>query len=101
LKIVPRSGSVGRARERERERTREREEFCESFPTEIWLELGGGEEDEGERKREVRKKYCNGVAVGLGEFGARNSGFGVATRVGSWVWTEGRGETHRGGSWSL
>jgi hypothetical protein len=50
--------SVERAseRERERERTREREEFCESFPTEIWLELGGGEEDKAEREREVRKK---------------------------------------------
>jgi len=46
--------SVKRASERarERERTREREEFCESFPTEIWLELGGGEEDAGERERE-------------------------------------------------
>ncbi len=43
--------SVERVSERERERTREREEFCESFPTEIWLELGGGEEDEGERDR--------------------------------------------------
>ncbi len=50
--------SVERASERERERTREREEFCESFPTEIWLELGGGEEDKAEREREseVRKK---------------------------------------------
>ncbi len=56
---------------------------------------------EREREKEVRKKYCNGVAIGLGEFGARNSGFGVATHVGSWVWTEGGGETHRGGSWSL
>ncbi len=49
---VQRASERARERERERERTRERAEFCESFSTEIWLELGGGEEDEGEREKE-------------------------------------------------